>query len=410
MENIVRTNETITICRFNHPKCVSDFLIQLKSAIKEGYQNIVIESKTVGVFPNACVPIAGIIQHYIEEGTSISFNLQRESYLSKCGFTSPYIADRNRIKNELYPFDKIYRYETSGQVSDITQAFVDSISHQSVCERGVLGGLSWCLNEVMDNVLLHSNSKYGLVMAQYHPSTKHVAFCVFDSGVGIYETLKSSPHKPRSELDALSMAIQEGVGDGKGQGNGLHGLYQIVEINQGRLCITSGASSIKLYEKGELQKYQNIQYISQSNRGTVVDFQLDLNKQINLKQVLYSIGGIDDFDYRLDNMLDKDDWLRYDVYNDGHGTATREAGEFLRNDIINSIRRTNTGVILDFSNVRAVSSSFVDELISKLVIDLGFIGFHSLVKLIGINEDLAFLCERSVYMRIYETWKNNTSK
>ena len=77
----------------------------------------------------------------------------------------------------------------------------------------------------MDNILVHSECECGYILVQYHPKEKHIAICIFDYGVGIFETLKSSTHAPKSAIDAISLAIQEGVGDGKGQGNGLYGLW-----------------------------------------------------------------------------------------------------------------------------------------------------------------------------------------
>mgnify|MGYP000799384180 CR=1 FL=1 len=407
--NVDRTDNTLTLKHCDHPKCVSDFLKQLKNTLRRGYQEIIIKSNAEAVFPNACVPIAGIIDYYTQAGISFEFDIDSASYLSKCGFISPYARTREEIQKEQFPFDKIFCYEDSGQVANITQAYIDAISHQSLCETGVLNGLTWCINEVMDNVLVHSQSSRGMVMAQYHPAKKHIVFCIYDSGVGIYNTMKSSTHQPTSEIDALSLAIQEGIGDGKGQGNGLYGLFQIVRENKGSLTITSGASSLMLPQSGELQKFGYIPFIDYEHRATTVDFQLDLSRSIDIKKVLSSIGSYDGFDIRIDNMLNDSDFLVYDVFNNGKGTATREAGEYIRVDIENILRRNEYGVILDFSNTKTVSSSFIDELVSKLFVDLGFIVFNNAIRLANMSPEISFLCERSLYMRIYELWKNNNT-
>jgi hypothetical protein len=77
----------------------------------------------------------------------------------------------------------------------------------------------------MDNVLQHSNQPFGYVMGQIHQTSKHIAFCIFDPGIGIFNTLKGSVHAPRSHLDAITLAIKEGVTRDKavGQGNGMWG-------------------------------------------------------------------------------------------------------------------------------------------------------------------------------------------
>ena len=147
-------------------------------------------------------------------------------------------------------------------------------------------------------------------------------------------------HCPKSGIDAISLSIQEGIGDGQGQGNGLFGLFKIVKENGGRLSITSGNSSFMLYEN-ETKKFEKLPYIDSEKPGTVVDFQLDLNREVNLSTVFSSIGGYDGFDIRLDDYMvqDDSDLLLYDIYENCTGTATRDAGKLLRKDIINIFNR-----------------------------------------------------------------------
>lgn len=97
--------------------------------------------------------------------------------------------------------------------------------------------------------------------------------------------------------------------------------------------------------------------------------------------------------------------MLYDVFEHCEGTATREAGRLLRNDILNTLRRSKKRMVLDFSNIATVSSSFIDELVAKLIIEMGIISFNQMIMLGGINETVKYLCERSVYMRIFEEWK-----
>ena len=94
------------------------------------------------------------------------------------------------------------------------------------------------------------------------------------------------------------------------------------------------------------------------------------------------------------------------MFDNAQGTATRESGEHLRNDVENILKRTNTKIILDFSRIQTVSSSFIDEFIAKMVLDIGFLNFNLLINLKDMNPSISFLCQRSLYMRIYEEWKN----
>lgn len=394
----------------DHPTCVTSFIRCLNLAIKRKKNpiNIVFNCEKDGIFPNACLPISALIQEY-ETLHNIKFNLHIENntYLKRCHFQNPLELSKKEIELIRNPMDKIFCYtEEPGQVGAIVQAYIDCLSRTTTCEEGVLAGLIWCINEVMDNVLVHSQKNKGYVMAQYHKRSQTFAFCVFDCGIGIYSSLsESQKHKPASEIDSLTMAVQEGVGDGQGQGNGLYGLYQIVSENGGELCITSGESSIIL-KNSELEKHDGVAMVSDKCRGTIVDFKLNLAKKIDLTTALKSIGGFDGFDIRIDNMLDINDYLRYDVYANCAGTGTRLAGRELRNDVLNTIQRANSPIILDFIGIKACSSSFIDEFVAKMVIDLGFMKFNELVKIENMNKTVQHLCERSIAIRTHESWED----
>ena len=404
--NIERYDNIIKINRLDHSKCASDFLRTLQDCMSRGWKSIVVQCEATRIFPNACLPICGMIQYYGCQGIDFSYNIPKTNYLNSCGFSNPFCKKVEEIEQELLPFDKVYRFDSVAQIGKLTQAYVNSISHQMECQEGVLSGISWCINEIMDNVLTHSDSQYGLIMAQLHPQSRHIVFCVHDTGIGIHESLLKSKHHPKSELDSLSLAIQEGVGDGKGQGNGLYGLYQIVYQNRGRLTITSGNSAIMMRNSGEIEKYEHIPFIARNHKGTIIDFQLNLGKSIDIKEAFRTIGGYDGFDFRINDMLkEQDDYIHYDIFENSQGTATREAGRYIRNDIINILRREQRCIILDFSNVKTVSSSFIDELIAKLFLSLGFVNFNYRVNIAGMNDTVRFLCERSLYMRIHDEWE-----
>lgn len=407
--NVERKDNVITLNRLNHPKCVSEFIYCIKDCICRGYTEIRISSTAQMIYPNACVPVSGIIQYYVNKDITFTFDLDKTSYLNRSHFPQPlYFSDEADLDAAYaYPLDKIFKFDSYRQVAKLSQAYVDNISRLAVCEYGVIDSISWCINEVMDNVLTHSASQAGYVMAQFHPNTRHVAFCVYDAGIGIYNSLKHSKHRPHTEIDALTLAIQEGVGDGKGQGNGLYGLYTSVVRNKGILSLTSGSSSIMLTSSGTIKKFDHIPYLSTAERSMIVDFQLNLDSAIDFSAIFSSIGQYEVFDSRIDDMLSEtDEFIHYNVFENSQGTGTREAGAKLRNDVINIVRREGRVVILDFFQVQTISSSFIDEFIAKLVLHFGFVAFNKYIRIINMNENITLLCERSFYMRVSDEWQN----
>ena len=400
----------ITIKNLNHPANASRFLRDLQIiAANTDDKRIFLKGRPKAFFPNALLPICGMMEHYKSLGYEFVNELSCPN-LSLSKFTDPIQMTPEQIRILPNPYNRIFLFDSNDQVDVITQTYVDVLSKSCVCGEGVLDGINWCIAEIMDNVLTHSGSHYGLVMAQIHQSTQHIAFGIYDSGVGIYKTLNSSKHRPRSELDALSIAIQEGTSDGKGQGNGLYGLYQIVKNNMGRLTITSGHSSLMMDGTGEIKHFDHLPYIDDDHCGTLVDFQLDLRKNINMQEAFRTIGGFSGIDMRIDNMLsEEDEMVHYRILEVAQGTATRQSGFGLRTDIKNTFERTKRRIILDFEGIQNVSSSFIDELIAKLVLDFGFVAFNQIFTIINMNQDICYLCNRSLYMRVHEEWQACTS-
>ena len=414
-QNVFVKGNLITIYKMENQFCVSDFIRAMKKALrfisKNGFNEINIECLCARehIFPDACVPISAIIQEYKSlYEVKINIAIKNNNYLENCYFSNPLNLSAPEIKVLKNPLNKIFSYESerdgSPQAAAIDQAFVDYMSRTVECEEGVLKGMMWCIYEVMDNVLMHSKAHKGYIMAQYHKSTNIIAICVYDCGIGIYNSLKLGGINPASELDSINLALQEGVSDGLGQGNGLYGLAQIVEANGGRLAISTGKSTLML-KKGGPKAWRGNPVISKEHRSTTVDFQLELANKTDIKEALRSIGDIEDFDIRIDKMVqEKSDWLIYKVSDYADDTGTRPSGKALRIDVMNIIRRTGQPIIIDFSDILICGSSFIDEFIAKLSIELGPVKFNQLIVLHNMNEELVHLCNRAIAMRINKEW------
>ena len=64
------------------------------------------------------------------------------------------------------------------------------------------------------------------------------------------------------------------------------------------------------------------------------------------------------------------------------------------------LKETSQTVVIDFTGVSVVSSSFADELIGKLVMEIGFITFTQRVRMNGMNQIIAPIIDRSVAQRM----------
>lgn len=404
IQNVIRDRSNIIIKRMDHPKVVSEFLSAIYFGRKSGFKNFMIDTKDVDrAYPDVLVPIAGLIQFLKSEDIKLIFDGGIPDYLKKTCIESPLSVSDNPTKLLNFCLDKIWKFENSEEISKLVDAYIDELSKEVIFGKGVLEALSWSLYEVMDNVLQHSESNFGYTMAQIHPKTKHIAFCIFDAGQGIYNSLKNSIHAPRHPLDAITLAIKEGVTRDKkiGQGNGMWGLHRIIQTNSGRLLITAH-SACYIMNGDKIQTFKNLPYLSNENGCTTVDFVVDFDKEISLPQALSGHNPINLRILKLENDKGK---IVYKLADKATGTGTRESGERMRNDIINIYESSRQSIEVDFAGISVISSSFADEFLGKLVLEFGFSGFNRIIRLSNMNDITAAIVHRSVAQRMAESLK-----
>lgn len=402
-----REGNVITIHSLQNYNCVNSFIRALHKGYKNaGYEEFVVQFKDIqGIFPNAAVPIAGLIDFFrkennlVIEGKSYNENLQ--------AILSPYeLPDRQDALQRA--LGKIWKFQTSKDIYEIQTALINELRRNDIFADGVLEGIEWSINEIMDNVLNHSQASCGFIMGQIHKSTKHVAFTIYDTGIGIYNSLKGSINSPRNNADALTLCIKEGVTRDKkvGQGNGMYGLFSLIREGNGRLVITSGRDAYQ-YIDGipSITKDVHI-YPSNERWSTTIDFQLDYSQDISIKKVLTFNGKVFDFTNLYAENLENDAGeLVFKISELAEGTGTRESAQRLKNEIINLMKTNKQTAILDFSNIDVVTSSFIDELVAKLLVDLGLFQFNRYIKLANMSNTLQQTLQKSVIQRIIEEYK-----
>jgi len=394
-------DNAVTIYALEHPRNVSDFIRVVRGIRERGYQDVIVDVSATGrVFPNACLPIAALIQHYRTSGMEISVHGQ-PGVLQVAHFDQPLPSTADVLKTEVDPLSRIWQFQDERMINELVTAFVKVISERVPCSSGVLQAFEWCLNEVMDNVLQHSKVSAGFAIVQVHSETKRLAACIADLGIGIYHSLAQSKHKPRSAVDAITLAVKENVtrDPNIGQGNGLWGLLQIVKENSGILSITSGSGS--LFIRGnQTQTFDRLPYVDKQTQGTIVDFQVDTTQGIDIARAL---GGHRPINLRLEELETETGEYLVRVGEHAHGTGTRRAAEQMRNFVINIVNERVPKVTLDFSGVAIISSSFADEFIGKLIVRYGFYDFQRIIELRGMNQAVQGIVHRSVAQRMMDS-------
>ena len=400
-DSVTRNGDEITVKRLDHAKVVSDFIRITEDAIfRRGYKTLTLDFDDVeGFYPNAVVPISGIIQ-FLKNEKGIEFDVINERRISNLQLLDP----QKFNGDSRYILNRVWFFSTSEEVAKIVDAYIEELQKSAQFYKGVLNAIEWSLNEVMDNVIQHSKTGFGYVMGQLHSTSKNIAFTVFDSGQGIYNSMRDSEHHPRTTIDAITLAIQEEVTRDKsiGQGNGLFGLHSIVKQGKGKLVITSGKGSY-IFNDGFVKTYDSLPCISLKTPGTIVDFQLNYANDMSLDRALVFRGK----QYELINIHYEeleDDYGRivYKLVDHSEGTGTRDAAIRVKNEILNILSEEQKPITIDFTGIAVISSSFSDELLAKLFLSLGMFQFNNLIKIKGLDQSQQNILQRSVLQRIIE--------
>lgn len=235
--------------------------------------------------------------------------------------------------------------------------------------RDFLPALEWAIYEVMDNILNHAGiSTPGVVFAQFFPKKQRLDLSVCDMGRGILNSLSES-HNVENHENAIAHAIIRGVtrNSNVGQGNGLAGSLQIMQQNKGNFDIWSGDSSFRFSGKDK----RTISHIP-TIPGTGILFQFQTNNPVSLKDTFIATdGGWTYFDYMIQNIQDVGAlYVCHECNNNDFGT--RISARALRLKIESILPDFDGRLLLDFKNINLVTSSFMDELMGKMVEKYGF--------------------------------------
>ncbi len=401
---VERDQDVIYIRKLNHSRVVSEFIKAINDGQKKGYDDFQINfSEIDAAFPNAVTPIAGILEYLKENRISFDFDgipqiIIQNKMLKPAFYIKSPQSETNRILN------KVWKFSTSDDVAKLVDTYINELQKCDRFHKGMLDSVEWALNEVMDNVIQHSDSNHGYVMGQLHTNRKYIAFTIFDTGQGIYNSLRQSVHAPRNTIDAITLAIKEEVTRDKkiGQGNGLYGLHSIIKQGKGRLVITSGTGSY-MYNNGDVKTFDRIPQLSKISPCTIVDFQLDYSVDLSLDKALVFRGKqYNIINLRIESLEDEQGYVVYKIKEHAEGTGTREAAIRVKNEIFNILQTKPKIIILDFEGVAVVSSSFADELIAKLLLELGLFQFNNIIKLKGLDNSQQNILQRSVIQRLLE--------
>lgn len=399
-----------------HRKGAPQFLAaKISTGIAEGITSFKLRVRPGrGVcYPNICVPIAGIIDYFTtEHGCSFfpAASWRNVPVLNQSGTLRPYVHDP--LASPVTHLNKVWKF-SSDDHHDVVHGIIGSMRRAGEMPQGVLQGLELALYEVTDNILLHSQteanspSATGYVMAQYHKSEQRIAVAVFDLGQGIPSSLAKGGIRASSPSEALGVAIQRGVGDGAGAGNGLWMMERIVSRSSGSFELTSdGARYAVRHRQDSEVAAPAVSSVTPFKSGTtLVDFQLHTSRPLDIQAAL----DTDPINLWIDNHLvdlptssnQPNEALLVSVAKESRGCASRYEAKAFANMAGNLMESTPDVCILDFNGISMVSASYADELLMRLIDRFGIITVIQRLSFKGLSPTNAAMFDRCFRGRLF---------
>jgi Histidine kinase-, DNA gyrase B-, and HSP90-like ATPase. len=361
-------------------------------------------SHVSSVYPNGAVPLAAAIDYFNSHAVSVSPGKQ-STQVQKTHLFNPMTVDKF-VRYETPLTHNVWKYRNEEEAQKLADKFVEALVDQVPCENGVVDTFNWCLYEVMDNVFQHSGADAGFVMMQLQRKSRRCVLAIADTGGGIQRSLAVSSHggvdrtQIKDARNAIGYAVQQGVtSKGKlNQGNGLYGLARATEINGGRLRIVSGRGiwCNDPHDPGMTDLARPV-LDPENHQATLVDWQLDCASPVRIEEALGKTSPTESF---IENIEAAEGFHRIGVLEIEEALGSRAKGSEVRTRLVNYLAAGAEIIVLDFTGVGVISSSFADEVLGKLAVDMGELDFRRRIFVDSASPTNRSLIERAISLRL----------
>jgi hypothetical protein len=290
----------------------------------------------------------------------------------------------------------VIRYANDKDVNEYVTRCMNEVTRRFICSKDIVKGFEWSFNEILGNVLDHANSDLGgFSQMTYFKPSKRLNMIVLDVGRGLKDSLSETHLNIIDDRAAIALAIQKGVTRNTriGQGNGLWGTTQIVKAVGGNLRIWSGAGNLWVSADGE-EHYNTAPYF----HGTLVEWQLPTDRSFSLQAAIEA--RIDPYSKFFEDYEPVPGEVRFVLQDEASNFGNRPIGRQLSNKVLTLAHQSEAKrCVVDFKNVRIISSSFADEFLGKLAEALGD-KFGDFIQLDHISEDNRVIVEKAIRERL----------
>ena len=331
-------------------------------------------------------PLVATISHLTEQGWDFKVVLPQDEsladYFDKAGWvagiagtsTPPLVRGRSYLP--LTP------YNSHAELNPLVTEMIDHLATSTAFRPGVLDAIAWSVNEIADNVLLHAGpGTTGWVQMIELPKKSQIEFVIVDCGRGITNSLRQAFPGLEDDREAVMKAVEKGVTrDPKvGQGNGLAGTIRIAHAAGGWANVHSGEGQLRLMPETTLCE------LAPRHNGTLVEVTLPTANDIDVADALWGHQPISELEMKYVDEGGAGLTLR--LADETTGFGNRASAKPVRIKIRNLMTQfPNDSIVVDFEGASLISASFADELIARLVKEVGPTTFMSRVRMTNLSD------------------------
>jgi hypothetical protein len=406
-ENRIVFDEKVNAMAHRH------FMRIMHSAQAHGYEDLVLDfAKSHRVYPDGMIPIICTTAVLRRQGISIQVILPWDASAASYFLSNNWA---HHLAPDLYtPTDFVgerhlatQRFANLQEQQTVVNQIMDVVMGTMDLDREILDGLEWSVSEVTDNVLNHAQAiDGGFVQVTTHRETGTLGFVVGDAGRGVLASMREGyPHLVSDKI-AIGEAMKAGVtrNPEAGQGNGLAGTLRIATLSGGGIAITSGLSQVlvaadmsgshesRSFDRRPIQHYQGTLVAATIKRGA----KFSMADALAFPGIPYSRFDIIDSKYGAED----GGVMRMQLSTETTGFGSRGSGRQIRTKCLNILNADSAKpLILDWDGVPLISSSFADEVVGKLFVELGPTGYMSRIRNVGMEKLVRILVDKAIMQR-----------